>query len=191
MKTISRSFLYILLPLALLYSITVANAVNIVTNPGFETGDFSGWTLSGTNSLTVNGAEPHSGQFAVQDNGRGDAFLSQTLTTTPGGSYTIDFWLRNSNSNNTGNDFNMSFGGVTLFSVVNQPLFGYTEFTFTGVAASSSTILRFGMSANNSFWWFDDVSVTATVPEQGPGTVGLIALGALVLVGAVRKRRSV
>jgi hypothetical protein len=43
-----------------------AAQANIVTNPGFETGDFTGWTLSGDTSFTfVEGFFPHSGSFSA------------------------------------------------------------------------------------------------------------------------------
>jgi len=46
--------------------------------------------------------------------------------------------------------------------------------------------LAFSFSNPPLYWDLDDVSVTAAVPE--PGTLGLIAFGALGLVGAFRKR---
>ena len=67
MKTIPRSFLYILLPVALLGSITVAKAFSIIANPDFKTGAFSGWTQSGNTSHTSvsEGGYAHSGAFGA------------------------------------------------------------------------------------------------------------------------------
>lgn len=64
--------------------------------------------------------------------------------------------------------------------------FPYTLYTFNVVATSSSSLLQFGFyNPPSSEWDLDDVSVNE-VPE--PGTLGLVVLGALGLVGAFRKR---
>src|SRR5207342_1372158 len=93
MKTITKSFIYILLPIALLCSAAVANA-NLVTNGGFETGDFTGWTNGGNTGFT--GVDPgiqHSGTYGAFFGPIGsNGFLSQTLATTAGGVYTLSFW---------------------------------------------------------------------------------------------------
>jgi len=37
------------------------HAANILTNPGFETSDFTGWTTFGANNLVQSGGSPHGG----------------------------------------------------------------------------------------------------------------------------------
>jgi hypothetical protein len=82
---------------------------------------------------------PHSGSFQA-------AFiagsLSQSVATTPGASYTIDFFLAEHNSTPS-NSFSVSCGGSTIFSLTNQNSFGYTEYTFTETASTASTQLAF------------------------------------------------
>jgi hypothetical protein len=82
----------------------------------------------------------------------------------------------------------VQFSGVTLLSLTSAPAFAYTEYTFTALASTNNALLHFSFYNPPVYWYLDDVSVTP-VPE--PGTLGLIALGALGLVGAVRKRLSV
>src|SRR5712692_8865885 len=66
---------------------------NLVANCGFETGDFTNWTLSGDLSFTgVDVAPAHSGTFGaflgpITDLG----FAAQTLVTTPGQYYDLTF----------------------------------------------------------------------------------------------------
>jgi PEP-CTERM motif len=182
----------ILLIIAVLASAALTARANIVTNGGFETGDLTGWTQFGDTSFTAvagtfDGVSPHSGNFQLYS-GPTSSFggLDQTLATSPG-AYTVDFWLANGDTS-MNNGFYVSFNGVHLLDLTNAPQSPYTEYTFTGTATGSSTVLEFGFYNPPVYWFLDDVSVSP-IPE--PGTLGLIALGALGLVGAVRKRRSV
>jgi hypothetical protein len=87
-------------PIKLLLALTAAAAfalaqpvkANLITNGGFETGDFTGWThVSGRVTGTFDGVASHSGNFqAVFVAG---VSLAQSVATTPGASYTIDFFL--------------------------------------------------------------------------------------------------
>ena len=72
-------------------------SANLIVNPGFETGDFTGWTTtpatSGSDFAVV--PNPHSGAYAVSFAATGtdlDA-ISQTFATTPGTRYNLSFWL--------------------------------------------------------------------------------------------------
>jgi hypothetical protein len=77
--------------LAILFAATslvaVANASEMITNGGFETGDLSGWVSGAmSGSVHVNTPLAHSGKFSAYeqaDNLNGsEAFLEQTITTT-------------------------------------------------------------------------------------------------------------
>jgi hypothetical protein len=171
-----------------------ARAQNLVNNPGFETGDFTGWTqfgdtsFSGVANLSPDGTPPHSGNFlSYFGPTSGTGGIQQNIGGTVSGNlYNISFWLANSDTSFT-NAATVTFGSTTLLSLTNSPSFGFTQFTYTGIAASSNNaLLQFGFYNPPLYWDLDDVSVTAAVPE--PGTVGLIALGALGVVGAFRKR---
>src|SRR5262245_30132614 len=78
---------------------TVAQA-DMVVNGGFETGDFAGWTVThaaqGSGVIVL--GEPHSGSFAAGFLAVTPPYtdtISQTLSTTPGGTYILDYWLEN------------------------------------------------------------------------------------------------
>jgi hypothetical protein len=65
---------------------------NPITNGGFETGSFSGWTVTGTTSITT---ASHTGTYAAQLGStsptNGDSSAAQTFTA-PTGSSKLTFW---------------------------------------------------------------------------------------------------
>ena len=161
-----------------------ARAQNLVTNPGFETGDFTGWTNNSSGNF-VNSGNAYDGTYSAWMGAVGsDGDFNQSIATTTGHVYTVSFYLLNQGG--TPDDFTASFAGVTIYTITNGNQMPWTLETGTVTATSSSSLLDFSARQDPAYWQVDDVSVTAVVPE--PGTLGLIALGALGLVGALRKR---
>ncbi|WIG59096.1 MAG: Na-Ca exchanger/integrin-beta4 [Ktedonobacterales bacterium] len=76
-------------------SVTVTSSGGGITNGGFETGAFSGWTTSG--AATSISTSSHSGSYAGQAGStsptNGDSSISQTFTI-PSGSGTLTFWYK-------------------------------------------------------------------------------------------------
>jgi hypothetical protein len=146
-----------------------ASMTQLVANGGFESGSFSGWTQSGDTSFTSvisgspDGTTIHSGTHAAQigPSGPGLGFLTQTLATTAGVTYTLDFWLSHPYSDvGQGVEWLVRVGGVTLTDVHDPDSFSYTHFTFTFTATSSATVLQFGFVEPPQYFYLDDVSVT-------------------------------
>ena len=139
-------------------------AGNLVTNCGFETGSFSGWTTSNLNATLAATAgfdnlNPNSGTcFAALGNVGSDGTISQTLATVIGQSYNISFYFASDGA--TPNDFAASFGSDLLYSNANVPAFGYQLFSFTDTATSTSTVLSFAERNDPAYQALDDISVT-------------------------------
>ncbi|MGA8030181.1 MAG: PEP-CTERM sorting domain-containing protein, partial [Bryobacteraceae bacterium] len=116
--------------------------------------------------------------------------LGQTLATTVGQTYTINFWLDQTLTPNGPyvNSFVAVFGTNALTSLSDAASQPYTDYTFTEKATSTSTLLEFSFQNDAGFWDLDDVSVTAgkVVPE--PASLLLIAPG-LAALYFFRKRR--
>ncbi len=163
--------------------------VNIVTNGGFENGNFTGWNENGnTAAAHVGGGSAHSGSYAA-DFGPTTSLvsISQNLATTPLTTYTVSFSLSHLGSA-TDNSFIATFGGATLLSLSNSGTFGYTNYTFNVTAAEPVTILQFGFQGRSGFWHLDDVSVqpVSGVPETG-STLTLLGLALVAIEGLRRK----
>jgi hypothetical protein len=141
---------------------------NVVTNGDFETGDFSGWTQSGdlsyTNVITgtAGSSTIHGGTHAAEFGpSMGLGYIAQTLATTVGVTYTLDFWLSHS-SGAAPTEWLVRVGGNTVLDVHDSAGFSYTEFTFTFTATSSATALQFGFYEPPAYFYLDDIRVFAS-----------------------------
>jgi hypothetical protein len=166
----------------------VWNPLSQVHNGGFETGDFTGWTLAGNTIIPAglcNGVVTSSSQFGFAVHaGRFGAFLgdiqlstlSQSIPTVPGQYYLLSFWLDNL-ANGTQQLFSFSWISDnsttnTLFSIVNPPAFTWTNLQFLVLA--SGTNATFQIQAENDPYGFglDDVSVMPVPAPTIQGTAG-------------------
>lgn len=194
-------FARVLLAIAVLALCTTGLAYadnnNLVTNGGFETGDFTGWSVTGDTTFAgvcdvttcPGGFAPYEGNYAGYFGAVGDTVsISQLIPTTPGDTYSLSFYLANP-VGGTPNYFGVTFGSST-FSFSNFGVaFSWQEFTLTTVATSNETPLQFTFRNDPGYWFLDNVNVQqsgGTIPE--PSTLALFGSGVLGLAGIVRRK---
>jgi PEP-CTERM motif len=186
-------------------------AANIVQNPGFETGDFTSWTVNGDAnnpwSIETTGGragDPFDGSFyastgCVGDpciNGTSDeqSSLSQVLATASGTAYTLTFWFSTDGSG-APNELEVLWDGSSVLDLGPGGTLGsvptYEELTVNNLIGTGSDTLTFLGRQDPSFDALDDVSVlsasSSSVPE--PSTMLLIG-GIIPVLAALRRRRS-
>jgi PEP-CTERM motif len=190
-------------------SICNTTAGNLVANCGFETGDFTSWTLSGNdvpaelnNLYGVEGTDPldsiapnsgsYQGWFADLD--ANATTLSQAIATNPGDTYAISFYLAQDTTpvSPYSNTFSASFGGTSLISLSPVSVESYTKYTYTGTATAGSSQLSFVLGNDLGEFLLDDVvvtdtTITSTTPE--PSTWALFLISCVLAGLAVRKFR--
>ena len=174
--------------LLLLTGYRPAAAANIVYNPGFETGDFTGWAVTNDDDSDTFVAFTlgHTGSYAADfSNPDYDGTVAQTLTDVSGQNYTFSFWVETDGG--TPSDFSALFNTTALLTESNPAGSGYTQFSYTVTGTGSDTITFGGLDVPG-FVLLDDVSVTAvTSPTPEPSTIML--MGLVGCVGLIARRR--
>lgn len=159
-----------------------------VVNGGFETGDFTGWIVTGDAGWTgVDASAAHSGAYGAYF---GEAVpgssIAQTIATLAGATYQVEFWLQLDDSS-TPNAFSWSWDGMEQQSLVDGAGFSYAHFSKSLTATSDTTTLQFNLLNAQSFYLLDDIAVSTAVPEPGSVALALLALTAL---GVTRRQRT-
>jgi hypothetical protein len=166
-------------------------ATNLITNPTFaginipQGGSGGGWTfIGGAGAYPGSGAE---GGY-INNIGNPAGTIEQSVGTTPGDSYLVDFFLTK-NCCGSGN-FTVQFGSKVGYSATDAlvPSGSYAEYSFVAQTNSASTLFSFNGSSVGGTTWIDSVSVTqvAGVPEPATWLMLILGLGGL---GAVLRRR--
>ena len=148
-------------------SFTLSVGQPLVQNGGFETGNFTSWTETGTTTymaVSSTATYVHSGADGAE---LGPylalSYLSQNLVTTPGRTYLLSCWLANSKGA-TPNQFLVQWNGSTICNLTNITATAWTNLQFLVTATGANTPLQFGFRNDPDYFGFDDVSVTSVAP---------------------------
>lgn len=178
---------------------------NLVSNCGFETGDFTSWTLGGNNAnpvlyYGVDAFDANSGNYGAYlssdlIDGTGPLDLSQTLTTIAGFTYDVSFYLEQDTQPyvNNPHSFTATMGGTTLLTLTPSPAspgpYGsFLQYVYSFTATGTSSVLNFAALNEDNFWSLDDVTVVSTTVTPEPSTWATLGAGLLGLCVAARRK---
>ncbi|HJZ95163.1 MAG TPA: PEP-CTERM sorting domain-containing protein [Candidatus Solibacter sp.] len=173
-----------------------------IVNPGFETGDLTGWL---SNTGTVGTQFPHSGTYSAQFFGSND-LLMQSVTTIPGNTYSLSFWLTDVGPGAPPNGtFQVDWDNGAVLTFSSFADIAYTEYVIHNLTAtqpSTNVTFLFGQvpvdtglcSSAPGTWALDDVTVydgNGTPPDAvpEPASLGIAALAAAGLLALNLRRR--
>ena len=188
--------LLVVVAMAVLVCAPTAFAQNLLTNGGFETGDFTGWTTGGNFEFTQVVSGPFGSYSGAQEGNfyatlgpvGSDGTLSQSFATTAGASYTFSFWIAAVGDDPS--DFSAFWDGTQVYSATDPNTGGvYQQFSFTETGTGNDTI-TFSFRDDPAYIALDNVSVsqtgTGSVPE--PSSFLLLGSGVLGLAGVIRRK---
>jgi hypothetical protein len=118
--------------------------------------------------------------------------VSQSLATTPGQVYTLDFFLASDGL--VPNALNVTWGGNLVLSLSDMPRHDYVHYSVPVLATSPTTLLSFQDRDDPGYLSLDDVTVRTggqLVGSPEPSSLTLVTAGMLVAgaVGLARNRR--
>lgn len=132
-----------------------------VVNGGFETGNFTGWVLSpGINYTTVvsgDATRVHAGTYGLETGPSPIGYMSQSIVTSAGQTYTFSYWLYSDAG--SGTEFIAYWNGVILDDFADLGAVGWTQHSHTVTASGSASEVKFGMYNSPAYWGVDDISV--------------------------------
>jgi len=189
----SRGFLCPVVAAAFFAALPADSArADLIVNGGFETGDFTGWSVepasagSAVGVTTVAGSGSSQSVYFAAYELVPDSFF-QTVSSVAGKSYALSFQLRNDFVDD--DFFQVLWEGsvVTEMSPVAHPDGSWRQYTFQVTATTPGSELRFSAYDLLGYIYLDDVSLVevAAVPSPASAALGVIGAGFVIL----RRRR--
>jgi arabinogalactan endo-1,4-beta-galactosidase len=147
--------------------ITIGGQKNYVSNPGFESGDFTSWTVEGSAQAADISSEAQNvrvGTYAMHYWLEGPfAFtVSQTITGLENGTYTLSAWIQGGGGEETLQLFASGYGGDTLTVDIRNT--GWQEWQNPAiediVVTNGECTIGLKVVSNGGSWaFFDDVGL--------------------------------
>ena len=143
---------------------------NLIRNPGFESGSFSPYTLSGDcggDAVVQGKGRAHGGRYFASLGQSGACSVSQSVTLSPGRSYYLSFWLANAAHGSNSFTVTASIAGqhsapTVIVSEKHVQHQGYTQYTASIAAPAKGhrqLTLTFTSQDGGGSFRLDDLSL--------------------------------
>lgn len=168
-----------------------AAAQNLVTNPGFETGNTSGWFAFGTPTISVETSQVHAGTYAAQVSGRTATYMGIAQSfmgvLQAGQTYTnVSAWVRLVSGGNQTMQLTMqkTDGSGTSYAMIasgSVSSSGWTQLSgqYAYNPSGSVSTLNFYAevtSSSNASYYIDDVNFSGGTAVTNPPINGVSAV---------------
>src|SRR5579859_764574 len=164
-----------------------AAAQNLVTNPGFETGNTSGWFAFGTPTISVETSQVHAGTYAAQVSGRTATYMgiaqSFAGVLQSGQTYNVSAWVRlvSGGSQTMHLTMQKTDGGGTSYAQIASGSVSATAWTqlsgqYTYNPSGTVSALNFYAevtSSSNASYYLDDANFSGQTIVTNPPTNGV------------------
>jgi len=122
-----------------------------ITNPGFETGDYTGWLTLGT--PTINAVEQRTGSYCNSMNSTSDYVYLSLSGLTIGDTYMFSGWVKRTSSSE-GSIYAKNFGGGDVISTIAGTTYGKLVIEFT--AGLTTAEIGMFITGGIGISYFDD-----------------------------------
>jgi hypothetical protein len=141
-------------------TVKVVAAVNLLANPGFETGDFTGWPTHFTQSTIVN-SNAHTGDYAARLTTAYGGIEQYISGLAPNTTYVLKGWAKGTNG-----EFGVrNYGSYQRQVYVNAADYTQGEITFTtGSTNTTVTVFMYKRAAAGEVY-FDDLELMIKTPQ--------------------------
>jgi O-glycosyl hydrolase len=170
----------------LLLATVSVGAQNLVTNPGFETGDTTGWFAFGTPTIAAETSQVHSGTYAAQVSNRTQTFMgiaqSFVGVLQAGQTYNVSAWVRLVSGGNQTMQLTMqkTDGSGTSYAAIasgSASSSGWTQlsgqYTYDpSGTASALTLYAEVPSSSTASYYIDDIQLTGGIIVSNPPISG-------------------
>jgi O-glycosyl hydrolase len=163
---------------------------NLVTNPGFETGNTSGWFAFGSPTLSVETSQVHSGTYAAEVTGRTATYMgiaqSFVGVLQSGQTYNVSAWVMLVSGGNQTMQLTMqkidgSGTSYGLFASGSVSTNGWTQLSGQYTYNPSGTVSALNLyaevpSSSTASYYIDDVQLSAGTIVTNPPINGVSAV---------------
>jgi arabinogalactan endo-1,4-beta-galactosidase len=148
-------------------AITVGGQKNYANNPGFESGDFTAWTVEGSKQAVDISSEAqnvHRGTYVMHYwlDGPFTFIVSQKISGLENGTYTLSAWIQGGGGEKTLQLFARDYGGeIRMVDIVNTGWLDWQAPTLKDIVVNNGTCtIGLKVASDGGNWaFFDDVQL--------------------------------